>query len=522
MRPPSRPAALSLSPPRAAQPSPASATSSARHTARVCSRPSRRNSAAASAPGSTDTRIIRSAASARGGRPSRATASRKARCSSGSRSASASPAVRASGGDVRLTDVVITHTGFAEPAAQQGKVDRNLRLLELELAERPGDAFVLYNFGAVALTRGRLQEALDYLTRSLGATGPSDGMAAKLHALRARCLHELGRKAEALAACRAGRSAFAADAELLFWEALLLDEAGNPDGAAAALEAILSLPPRHHFMSVDAGLRGYRTRHFLADVYRRQGRTAEAEAQWRAAVAERPDFGPAWRALAGLCHEQGRWAEMDEAARGLAQDPQATDEAELLRAQALLGRGDLAAARGLLEGLVARQPGALAPRVLLSHALLRAGTDWAEAEAALRGVLDLDPGHAEVRHNLSVLLRQLGRADELPPPTLEELYLRACNTPWDVHEHLPTPDVTPKRPLPPTPSPRRRLDRAAQAPAPTEVAAAPIPAAKGGSARRPVRRRSQKGSSSAPRRGRSSPSLRARAPHAPAWSAAPP
>ena len=39
------------------------------------------------------------------------------------------PAIRRAGGEVRPTDVVIEHTGFADPALQDGKVDRNLRLL---------------------------------------------------------------------------------------------------------------------------------------------------------------------------------------------------------------------------------------------------------------------------------------------------------------------------------------------------------------------------------------------------------
>jgi hypothetical protein len=41
--------------------------------------------------------------------------------------------------------------------------------------------------------------------------------------------------------------------------------------------------------------------------------------------------------------------------------------------------------------------------------LLQEGRDWAAAERALRDVLDIDPNHAETRHNLTVLQRRLGR-----------------------------------------------------------------------------------------------------------------
>jgi hypothetical protein len=42
--------------------------------------------------------------------------------------------------------------------------------------------------------------------------------------------------------------------------------------------------------------------------------------------------------------------------------------------------------------------------------LLQEGRDWEGAERALRDVLALDPGHAEARHNLDVLLHQQGRS----------------------------------------------------------------------------------------------------------------
>src|SRR5205823_4036014 len=72
------------------------------------------------------------------------------------------PGLRELGAAVGQTNVVIEHVGFAEPALQGPKVDRNWRLLQLELKEHPDDTFVLYNLGAVAMTQGRLEEALGY------------------------------------------------------------------------------------------------------------------------------------------------------------------------------------------------------------------------------------------------------------------------------------------------------------------------------------------------------------------------
>jgi Tfp pilus assembly protein PilF len=69
----------------------------------------------------------------------------------------------------------------------------------------------------------------------------------------------------------------------------------------------------------------------------------------------------------------------------------------------------LAAARRTLKTAIERDPGALGPRLLLSQVLLQEGRDWAAAERALRDVLEVDPNHAETRHNLALLQRRLGR-----------------------------------------------------------------------------------------------------------------
>ncbi len=62
----------------------------------------------------------------------------------------------------------------------------------------------------------------------------------------------------------------------------------------------------------------------------------------------------------------------------------------------------------MLEDVIAREPAALLPRVLLSHVLLQEGRDLAAAEQALVEALALSPEHAEARRNLASLRRQRG------------------------------------------------------------------------------------------------------------------
>jgi len=316
------------------------------------------------------------------------------------------PAVRQSGGAVRWTDITIHHSGYQDPALRRRKLDRDLRLLQLQDAERPDEPFTLFNLGSIYHELGRSAEALGFLQRSLALSQPTDSIVRKLYALTAMCQRELARKEEALATCRNGRGYYADDAELLFQEGLVLRELGDLEGAEKCLQELLQSRPQAHFASVDLGLRGYKARHNLGVLYEEQGRLAEAEVQWRAAVAERGDFVPAWLALADLCLKQGRWQALDEAVGELGKDPQAAVEADVVRARAHLARKEFPAARGILEQTIGRIPGALRPRVILSHTLLQEGKDAGAAERALRDVLALDPDHAEARRNLSVLLRR--------------------------------------------------------------------------------------------------------------------
>jgi tetratricopeptide (TPR) repeat protein len=319
------------------------------------------------------------------------------------------PAVRRLGGEVRWSDVVIHHAGYQDAELRGRKRERDLRLLGLENAEHPDDPFTLFNLGSIHAELGRTAEALPLLRRSLELSHAGDSIVRKLHALVAQCHRQLGQPREALAACRAGRGQYPEDTELLFLEGVLLREQGDRAGAEAAWQRLLATREAAHFASVDAGLRGPKARQNLAALFREEGRLAEAEAQWRAAVAEQPDFLPAWLGLAEVYLDQRRWPELEGVLRSLGAEPKWALEAAVLRARRHLAGKEFAAAREVLGPAIARAPQAVWPRVILSHALLQEGLDWAAAEQALRDVLALDPGHTEAQGNLSVLLRQLGR-----------------------------------------------------------------------------------------------------------------
>jgi glycosyltransferase involved in cell wall biosynthesis len=322
------------------------------------------------------------------------------------------PSVRRLGGTLRHADISIRHGGYQDPAGLRRKLERNLRLAQMEYVERPDDSYTLFQLGLFHQQLGRPAESVAFLGRAVQLCQPSANYAAKLHGLLAQGLDMLGRRGDALAACRRGRSAHPADAELLCQEAGFLATTGDLEGAAQRLRQVLPGPNGRAAIDADPAKRQW-ARHQLALIARQRGRAAEAEAHWQAAVAEQPGFAVAWLELAELYLQQQRWADVEAIVRRVEGPLGRPDDAAVLYSRVLLFRREFAAARTLLEETIRRHPQAVRPRQALTHVLLHEGADLAAAERALRELLALDPGNANARGNLEALLRR--RRADAPP-----------------------------------------------------------------------------------------------------------
>jgi tetratricopeptide (TPR) repeat protein len=186
------------------------------------------------------------------------------------------------------------------PALRRRKLRRDRAILEAERRERPGDAFVLFNLGQVALELGDPREALGYLEPSLARSAPGDSIVRKLYALIARAHQLLGAPEAALAACAAGLAVDPDDAELLFRKGVLHRLRGEPAEAEQCWRRVLTLRRPERFASVDAGIHGHVTRRNLARLAEERGDLAEALRQWSGVRADRPGDAEADRALERL------------------------------------------------------------------------------------------------------------------------------------------------------------------------------------------------------------------------------
>src|SRR5262249_39632289 len=152
------------------------------------------------------------------------------------------------------------------PAVLKRKQERDLRLLKLEEAEQPDNAFTLFNLGGVYLQLGRFEEAVGVLERSLANSHPTDSIVRKTYAQLAQCRDRLGDRARAEDACRRGRGHYPDDAELLFLSALYARERGDLGAAEGLARRLVDGSEGPHFASVVAALRAVQGRHVLAAV----------------------------------------------------------------------------------------------------------------------------------------------------------------------------------------------------------------------------------------------------------------
>ncbi len=137
------------------------------------------------------------------------------------------PAALRSGAEKQWSDVIIRHTGYQDPAARHRKLERNLRLCRLDLAEYPDDPYVKYQLGRTLVDLGQPREALPLLRQSIEGARPESTYARGAYQWLSVVLQQLGQRKEALDVCREGRQRYPDHHDLLFHEAILHMQAGE-------------------------------------------------------------------------------------------------------------------------------------------------------------------------------------------------------------------------------------------------------------------------------------------------------
>ncbi len=147
--------------------------------------------------------------------------------------------------------------------------------------------------------------------------------------------------------------------------------------------------------------------HNLASLFRQQGRTDDAEAQWATVQEDYPGFG-----LGELYMDHSRWPELERMAEAMEREPRFVLEALVLRAQGFLARQEFDKARELLRLALSHDADFLKAKEILSLLMLQEDKEPTIAEMLLHEILQSDPRNTQTWLNLIAFVREQGRLAE--------------------------------------------------------------------------------------------------------------
>lgn len=334
------------------------------------------------------------------------------------------PSIRRLGGDVAWTDIFVVHSGADHTVeGRQRKYERDLRILALELKDKPEHPFVLFNLGMTHADMGDHDRAVEYLERCLRCSHSEESHVRKAHALLMASLAAQGRLDEAWQACCDGRKTFPDDPELLFRQGMAAHALGRLPQAEEAYRGAMANREERHFSSVDPGVVGHKACHNLALVYVDMGREDLAELQWRHAVAEVPGFREGQRSLAETLIRQAKYCAAEIHIEGMLEQPSLRTEAVIQQACLAEARGDLSAAHRRLEEAVGESPSRIEPLQALCRFLFERG-DLEDAKQALHRLVSLFPQDGAACHNLALVYLRAGQLQDAVHWLRESLRVR--------------------------------------------------------------------------------------------------
>jgi len=318
------------------------------------------------------------------------------------------PAIRRAGGEILKTDLYLVHSGSDHSdEGKRRKLDRDLRLLHLELQEFPDHPFTLFNLGMTYRDAQQYDEAINYLRRSIERSGECESHLRKAYALLVSSYSLASRNAAAFETCQQALKLFPNDSELRFQEGGLLSEMERYADAAESYQRVLATPEDVHFASVEQGICSFLTRHNLAVAYTNLGRLNEAKEQLRLAIAESPTFRRALRALADVLHRTHEHEEARVLAEQWIRDERLRGDALLLKGQLAVLAGDSETSRHWFEEAIRLAPEDIDLIKTICSFLCTRG-NASEAKQFLEYLVQVAPDDASGHHDLGTLRLQMG------------------------------------------------------------------------------------------------------------------
>ena len=338
------------------------------------------------------------------------------------------PAIRRAGGTVAFTDLYVTHKGSIQtPEIRQRKIERDFRILALDLEGHPDHPFVLFNLGMTHEDVGNYAEAERLLRRCLEVSGDGESHVGKTYSLLVNSLKGQGQLESAIEAADEALAIFQDDKELLFRRSILHLELNRLEDAARDMEQVIQESIDRTFQSLDQGITGHKAFHNLGVIYEQQGRFRDAENCWQQAIQLCPAFSVSWLALARLYVKTGQIMAAEHLHVLMNNVCHDSSAQAIVHALILEQQGHTKAAGDVLQKAFE----STGDNECLDEAarILLYGGQFLESQKVLEQLLQLNPDDPATHYNLAVVSDALGYQNDAIEYLRDSLRLRpASNT----------------------------------------------------------------------------------------------
>jgi tetratricopeptide (TPR) repeat protein len=334
------------------------------------------------------------------------------------------PSIRRVGGKVLWTDIYVVHSGADNgPEGTRRKLERDLRLLRMEILERPGHPFVLFNLGMTLAHKGEYKEAGEVLRSCIDSSKTGESHLRKAYSLLSGTLENLGNLRDAQRLCWEGLGRYPDDPEIAFMLGRFAMIRQEWEEAISAFGRILRPGKVRNFSSIDIGIKGFKTFANLAICHTHLGEYSEALGAWRACLEHNEGFADAWQGIIELCRDKKHVALLYELIDKYQTVPRARNVVQLCKAVAASIEGGFSNAINDFE--IAFQNNQDDFFTLNEYGrFLCENNRWEKSLPILRKLLVLEPSNPSCSYNLGFSLYQLGRCEEAADLLRNSLLLR--------------------------------------------------------------------------------------------------
>jgi glycosyltransferase involved in cell wall biosynthesis len=303
---------------------------------------------------------------------------------------------------IEYTQIRVDHFGYLGAVRDaKGKSNRNLELLERQIAEGVDTPFLHFNLGSERAAAGDVPGSLVHLQRAweMLVTDPERleyGYFPSLSSRWVKALSANRRYEDALAAGETVLELLPGFTDIVLEQAMALRGQGDLDTAITYFERCIAMGDAPSKYSATVGAGTFHARNLLSEVLMTLGRLEEAEAHLRHVLQEHPSFIGAVEPYARVLLRRGTpAAEVVELIR--AKVPAPSPAQRFLMAVPFYESGAIAEAEVELRCVLDAQPAAHAARVALAEALLSQGRLAEAADTALEVPADAPHGPAAAR-----------------------------------------------------------------------------------------------------------------------------